>query len=97
METSNLPEAEVEFKTLVMRILNELRERVHELSKTFNKEIENIKGNQSEMKNTIFNMKRILEEINTVDEVEDRNSNLEDRIVEDTQSGQQQEKKIPKE
>ena len=41
METSNLPDAE--FKTLVIRMLNELRGRVDELSENFNKEIENIK------------------------------------------------------
>ena len=38
METSNLPD--VEFRTLIIRILNELRERVGELSENFNKEID---------------------------------------------------------
>ena len=61
METNNLPDAE--FKTLVIRMLNDLRERVYELSENFNKEIENIKNgdrkhkNQSEMKNTVTKMK----------------------------------------
>ena len=41
METSNL--SDVELKTLVIRILNELRGRVDELSENFNEEIENIK------------------------------------------------------
>ena len=57
MESSNLTDAE--FKTLVIKMLNELRSRVDELSENFNKEIENIKleveigkGNQLKMKNT---------------------------------------------
>lgn len=41
METNNLRDAE--FKTFVIRILNELRERVNEFSEIFNKERENIK------------------------------------------------------
>ena len=41
METSNILDAE--FKTLVIRMLNELKGRVDELSENFNKEIENIK------------------------------------------------------
>ena len=56
-ETSNILDAE--FKTLVIRMLNELRGRVDELSEKINKEIRNkktelqsIKKNQSEMKNT---------------------------------------------
>ena len=40
METSNL--LHVEFKTLVIRMLNELRGRVRELSENFNEEIGNI-------------------------------------------------------
>ena len=54
MESSNLTDAE--FKILVLKMLNEL----HKFSENFNKEIKNIKmkieiikGNQSEMKNTL--------------------------------------------
>ena len=35
------------------------------------------------MKNTIFEMKNILERINNVEEVEDRFTNIEDGVVED--------------
>ena len=41
MEASNL--LDTKFKTLVTRMLNELRGRVDKLSENFNKEIENIK------------------------------------------------------
>ena len=52
IETSNLPDAEL--KTLIIRMLSELRGRVDELSEKFNNEIgtvkmeiDNIKKNQS--------------------------------------------------
>ena len=64
MESSNL--ADAEFKTLVIKMLNELRGSVDKVSENFNREIkklkmevEIIKGNQSEMKNTISEMKSI--------------------------------------
>ena len=69
LESSNLIDAE--FKTLVIKMLNELRGSVDEFSNDFNKEIKNIKmemeiieGNQSEMK-------RILQGINRVSKEED--------------------------
>ena len=43
METSNLPHAE--FKTMIIRMLNELRGRVEEFTKNFKKEIESMKKN----------------------------------------------------
>ena len=61
MEASNLPDAE--FKTLVIRMLNELKGRLEELGENFNKEVENIKENQSEM-NEITKMKTTLQRIN---------------------------------
>ena len=89
METSNLPDAE--FKTVVIRMLNELKGRVEERSENFNKEVENIKvaianikKNQSEMKNTLGGINSKL------DETEDRISNLEDKVAENTQSEQQE-------
>ena len=51
METSTPPDTE--FKTLILRMLNELRWRVDELSESYNKEIGNKKMNQSDIKNTI--------------------------------------------
>ena len=58
MEASNLPETE--FKIMVIRMLNELRRRMDEHNENLNREIvsmkkniETIKKNQREMKNTI--------------------------------------------
>lgn len=47
-----------EFKTLIIRMVNEIKERIDELSQNFNEEVENtkeieiIKKNDSEKKNS---------------------------------------------
>ena len=61
-EINNLPEKE--FKQKVLRMLIDLGSRMDELSERFNKnwkELENIKKNQSEMKNIILEMKNSLQ------------------------------------
>ena len=61
METSNL---DAELKTLVINMLSVLRGRVHELSENLNgikNDIETIKKNQSEMKDTLTEMKNCVE------------------------------------
>ena len=55
MESSNIPDAE--FKTLVIKMLNELLGSVENFNKEIKSikvEMEIIKGNQSEMKNTVY-------------------------------------------
>ena len=60
-------------------------------------EIENIKNNQSEMKNTLTEKRTTLQGINnTVDEIEDQISNLAEKEAENTQWEQPKEKKNPK-
>ena len=59
MDIGNLPEKE--FKALVIRMLTELGKRIDEHSENFNKELENIKNNQSEVKNTVTNEKHYKE------------------------------------
>ena len=82
METSNLQDAE--FKTLVIRMLNEPRVKVDELRDNFNKEIgntkleiENMKKNQQEMKNILTEMKNNLQGINSRVEAENQIGYLE--------------------
>nr|KAF6467867.1 small integral membrane protein 35 [Rousettus aegyptiacus] len=77
MELGNLTNAE--YKTMVIKMLNELRARVDKLSENLNQEIKNIKtemkiikGNQSEMKNTLSEVKSILDGKNRVDKEEDQ-------------------------
>ena len=61
METNNL--LDTEFKTLFVRMLNELKRRVDELSENFNKEIENIKAELQNIKRSQSEMKNILPEM----------------------------------
>ena len=48
-----------EFKAIVVRMPTELRKRIDNLSENFNKNLENIKKKQSELKNTISEKKKI--------------------------------------
>ena len=87
MESSNLTDAE--FKTLVVKMLNELLGYVDKFCENFNKEIkmemEMIKENQSEMKNTLPEMRSILNGINRANK-KDRTTYKEDGKAKDTQS-----------
>ena len=78
-------------------MLTELERRLDEHSDNFNKELENIKKNQSELRNKIIEMKSALEGINSrVGDTEEHISDFEDRIMEITQTEQQKEKQILK-
>ena len=55
MEASNL--LDTKFKTLVKRILNELKERVDELGENFNKDIVNIEEDIETIKNNYSEIK----------------------------------------
>ena len=68
---------------------------LNELSENSNKEknikMETIKENQSEMKNTLSEMKNMLDGINIVDKEEDRTTNIEDGEAKDNQNGKKKE------
>ena len=51
MSISNLPDKA--FKETITRMLTESGRRMEELRKNFNKDLENIRKNKSELKNTI--------------------------------------------
>ena len=88
METSNVLDAE--FKTLVIKMLNELRERANELRENFNslkKDMETIKKNRSEMKDTLTEMKNNLQGINSrADEAQNQINDLEYKKAKNNQS-----------
>ena len=84
MEISNMPDTE--FKIIVSKILTGLEKRLEDLSEVFHEEIGNIKRNQSDMKNSITEIKNTLGGINgRLEEEEERVSILEDRIMENNQ------------
>ena len=63
-------------------MLLELRRRMEEHSEKFSKEIKNTRKTQSELNNTIHEIKNTLEGTNSrLDDTEEWVSNLEDRIV----------------
>ena len=91
IESSNLTDAE--FKTQVIKMLNERMGSVDEFSENsteIKKKHKNgngiIKGNQSEMKNTLFEVRGMLNGINKVNREEDHMTYIEDEKVKDTQS-----------
>ena len=75
-----------EFNVMVIMIPTGLEKVVEHLSETFNKEIENIKKNQSEMKNSIAEIKNTQERITSRLEKAGQISNLEDRVMESNQA-----------
>ena len=84
MEISNLSDAE--FKTLVIRMLKELSE-----------DISDIKNVQSEMKDTLIEIKNNLQGNNSrVDEAKNQINDLEHKEAKNNQTEQQEEKKNPK-
>ena len=63
--------------------------------KRFNKDLEELKSKQTEMNNTINEMKHSLEGINSrITEAEERISELEDKMVEITAREQNKEKRM---
>ena len=81
METSKLVDAE--FKSLVVRMLEELSEDLNSMTKI-----------QSETKDTLTKIKNNLQGIKSgVDEAENQNSNLDYKEAKNIQSEQQKEKR----
>uniref|UniRef100_A0A9L0RHC6 L1 transposable element RRM domain-containing protein n=1 Tax=Equus caballus TaxID=9796 RepID=A0A9L0RHC6_HORSE len=76
-------------------MLTYIRRRLDEHSELVNKVLENIKKNQSEVKNTIREMRNSLEGLNSrVEDTEEHISALDERLEEITQAEQKKEKRI---
>ena len=68
--------------------------RIEKMQEMFNKDLEELKNKQTEMNNTIIEMKTTLEGINSrITEAEEWISDLEDRMVEFTTAEQNEEKR----
>lgn len=93
IEVSDLPDKE--FKETIIRMLNKPESTIEEFTEHFNKNKENVIENQLEVKHTITEAKTTSEGINSrLVNTEEQVSDLEDRIVEITQSEQQSEKRF---
>ena len=94
-EIGSLPEKE--FRIMIVKMMQNLGNRIHKMQETFNKDLEELKRNQATMKKTIYEIENTLEGINSrITEAEERISDLEDKIVEITTAGQNKKKKNEK-
>ena len=82
-ETGSLPEKE--FRVMIVKMIENLRNRMEKIQEMFNKDLEELKSKQTMINNTINEIKNSLEGINSrITEVEERINDLEDKIVEIT-------------
>ena len=82
---------------MIVKMIQNLGNRIDKMQETFNKEVEKLKRNQTMMNNTINEILNSLEGINSrITEAEKWISDLEDKIVEITPTEQNKEKKNEK-
>ena len=92
-EIGSLPEKE--FRILIVKVIQNLGNRMEKIQETFNKDLEELKSKQTMMNNTINEIKNSLEGINSrITEAEEQISDLEDKIVEITTAEQNKEKRM---
>ena len=91
-EIGSLPEKE--FRIMIVRMMQNLGNRMEKIQEMFNKDLEELKSKQTMMNSTINEIKNSLEGINSrITEAEERISDLEDKIVEITATEQNKEKR----
>ena len=79
---------------MIVKMIQNLGNRIDKMEETFNKDLEELKRNQATMKNTINEIKNTLDRINSrITEAEKRISDLEDKM-EVTTAEQYKEKKM---
>ena len=78
---------------MIVKMIQNLGNRMQKIQETFNKDLEELKSNQTMMNNTINEIKNYLEGINSrITEAEEWISDLEDKIVEIITAEQNKEK-----
>ena len=90
-EIGSLPEKE--FRIMIVKMIQNLRNRMEKIQETFKKDLEKLKSKQTMMTNKINEIKNSLEGINSqITETEERISDLEDKMVEITTASRIKEK-----
>ena len=80
---------------MILKMIQNLGNRMEKIQETFNKDIEELKSKQTEMNITVNEIKNSLVGINSrITEAEERISDLEDKIVEITTAEQNKEKRM---
>ena len=86
---------EKQFRVMIVKMIQNLRNRIEKIQEMFNKHLEEFKSKQTVMKNTINEMKNNLEGSNSrKTEAEEWISELEDRIVPIPVAEQNKEKRM---
>ena len=92
-EIGNLPEKE--FRVMIVKMIQNLGNRMEKIQETFNKDLEKLRSKQTVMNNTITEIKNTLERIDSrITEAEEWISELEDKMVEITAREQNKEKRM---
>ena len=92
-EIGSLPEKE--FRVMIVKMIQNLGNRMEKIQETFNKDLEELKSKQTMMNNTINGIKNSLEGNNSrITEAEEWINDLEDKIVEITTAKQNKEKRM---
>ena len=89
-EVGSLPEKE--FRVMIVKMIQNLGNKMEKIQETFNKGLEELKSKQTMMNNTVNGIKNSLEGINNrKTEAEEWRSDLEDKTVEITTTEQKKE------
>ena len=92
-EVGSLPEKE--FRVMIVKMIQNLGNRMEKMQETFKKDLGELKSKQTRMNNTINKIKNSLEGINSrITEAEEWISDLEDKILEITTTEQKKEKRM---
>ena len=92
-EIGSLPDKE--FRVMIVKMIQNLENRMQKIQETFNKELEELKSKQTMMNTTINEIINSLEGIKSrITEAEEQISDLEDKIVEITTAKQNKEKRM---
>ena len=92
-EISKLPEKE--FRTMIVKMIKNLENKMEKMQDSINKDLEELKNQHTEINNTITEIKNTLERITSrISEAEEWISELEDKIVEITAGEQNKVKRI---
>ena len=92
-EIGSLPEKE--FRVMIVKMIQNLGNRMEKVQETFNKDLQELKSKETMMNNKINEIKNSLEGIKSrITEAEERISDLEDTIVEVTTAEQNKEKRM---
>ena len=89
----SLPEKE--FRVMIVKMIQNLRNRIEKTQETFNKDLEKLKSKQTVMNNTITEIKNTLEGINSrITKAGEWISELEGRMVGITATEEKKEKRM---